>query len=73
LDLNYRIPEDVAVIGYNDIEIAAYISPPMTTIHQKITEIGETATKLLIEQLEGDTKTQKHIVIKPELVVRKTT
>ena len=73
LDLNYRVPEDIAVIGYNDIEIAAYISPPMTTIRQKITEIGETATKLLIEQLEGDNTSERHIVLKPELVVRKTT
>jgi LacI family transcriptional regulator len=73
LDRNYRVPEDIAVVGYNDIEMAAYVSPPLTTIRQKITEIGETAAKIMIEQLESDRNVEQHIVIKPELVIRKTT
>jgi LacI family transcriptional regulator len=68
------IPEDVAVVGYDDIEIAAYLYPPLTTVRQPSHQIGETAARILLNKLESKTPppTQK-VVLKPELVIRETT
>ena len=68
------IPGDVAVVGYDDIEIAAYLYPPLTTVRQPTHQIGETAARILLNKLESKTPpaTQK-VVLKPELVIRETT
>jgi LacI family transcriptional regulator len=73
-EMGLRIPDDVAIVGYDDIEIAAYMYPPLTTVHQPSHLIGETAARILLNKLEAETSspTQK-IVLKPELVIRQTT
>lgn len=74
IDLGYKIPQDISLVGYDDIEIAEYFSPPLTTVRQKTIEIGETAADLLIRKIEGeDAGEDKHLVLEPELVVRQTT
>ncbi len=67
-----RIPDDVAVVGYNDMAMSAYFSPPLTTIRQKISDIGAESTRVLINELESDGE-EEHIIIEPELIVRETT
>jgi DNA-binding LacI/PurR family transcriptional regulator len=50
-----RVPEDVSVVGYDDLPVAAVVDPPLTTIHQPMQEVGELATTLLLDQLQpGD-------------------
>ena len=73
LDAGLEIPGDVAVVGYNDIELAAFNSPPLTTVRQKISEIGEQAAGVLLDTLEGSTNGAERILIEPELIVRRTT
>lgn len=69
-----RIPNDVAVVGYDDIEIAGYLYPPLTTVRQPSHQIGETAARILLNKLESETSpAPQKIVLKPELVVRETT
>jgi len=69
-----RIPNDVAVVGYDDIEIAAYLYPPLTTVRQTSHQIGETAARILLNKLESETSPgPQKIVLKPELVIRETT
>lgn len=69
-----RIPEDVAVVGYDDIEIAAYLYPPLTTVRQPSHQIGEIAARILLNKLESETSPSiQKIVLKPELVIRETT
>lgn len=48
-----RVPDDVAVIGYDDIELAQHTEPPLTTIHQPIVEQARTMTELLLTQIGG--------------------
>jgi LacI family transcriptional regulator len=73
-EIGLRIPDDVAVVGYDDIEIAAYLYPPLTTVHQPSHQIGETAARILLNKLEQkDTLTPHKIVLKPNLVIRETT
>ncbi len=71
----YQIPMDIAIIGYNDIELAEFVSPPLTTVRQKTIEIGETASRMLVEKIEGDSEDNfnTNVLVVPELIVRKTT
>jgi LacI family transcriptional regulator len=69
-----RIPQDIAVVGYDDIEIAAYLYPPLTTVRQSAHQIGALAAKLLLDRLETEKELPpKRIILKPELVIRETT
>ena len=68
-----RVPEDVSVVGFDDIHAAGYINPPLTTVKQPLQYMGETAARTLIERLEGRTKDVAEIMIEPELMVRRST
>jgi len=60
----------VAVIGYDDIELARYLTPPLTTIHQPKDELGELAIDTLIHRLADPDASQQMLVLTPELVER---
>lgn len=64
-----RVPDDVAVVGYDDLGVAERTSPPLTTIRQSATGMAERATTLLLEQL-GGTAPVKHEILAPELIRR---
>nr|WP_067426509.1 ribose operon transcriptional repressor RbsR [Duffyella gerundensis] len=64
------IPQDMAVIGYDDIELARYMTPPLTTIHQPKDELGELAIDTLIHRLREPGASQQTLVLTPELVER---
>ena len=51
--LGLAIPDDVAVASFNDISVAQFLSPPLTTVHLPAEEIGETAVELLLERVSG--------------------
>ncbi|SDD16766.1 transcriptional regulator, LacI family [Paenibacillus sp. UNCCL117] len=70
-----RVPEDVAVVGYDDIQAAPYFTPPLTTVRQDKIRLGREAMGLLMELLRGDRSPYeaKDIVIENELIIRKTT
>jgi DNA-binding LacI/PurR family transcriptional regulator len=68
----YDIPNDFSVIGFDDLEIAAYYHPPLTTIHQPIYNLGHRSATMLFELIQG----QEHIqseTLKPALVIRGST
>jgi LacI family transcriptional regulator len=62
--------EDVAVGGFDDIPLAAYVSPPLTTLHQPIYEIGRRACAMLLDVLSGRAPPDSHVLLTPSLVVR---
>ncbi|MDF7679543.1 ribose operon transcriptional repressor RbsR [Enterobacteriaceae bacterium ESL0689] len=64
------IPQDMALIGYDDIELARYMTPPLTTIHQPKDELGELAVDILIHRLAQPQQTQQRLQLTPELIVR---
>jgi DNA-binding LacI/PurR family transcriptional regulator len=68
-----RVPQDVSVVGFDDIQTAAYTVPPLTTVRQPLLQMGLTAARTLLEEIEGRTQSVPEIVIRPELVVRKST
>ncbi len=50
----FKIPDDISVMGFDDINYSEYVSPPLTTVHQPLQEIGTTCINLLIKQLKGE-------------------
>lgn len=68
-----RIPHDVSLIGVDDIDLAAYMEPPLTTVSQSIAEISGLAVQILLELLAGRTVEQTRVVVAPALVVRQST
>ena len=67
-----RIPDDVALVGYDDIPAAAYCHPPLTTIRQPMQQVGEVATRLLIEYINDPAAERKEVLLKTELIRRGT-
>lgn len=65
-----RVPEDISVIGYDDIEMIKYITPKLTTIRQDTDEIGEAAAELLIEQMTAKERRTERRVIPVRLIER---
>ena len=70
-----KIPDDIALIGFSNNPIASLIDPPLTTIAQPMYEIGQTAAKLLIEQIENSKEPfePKIEILKTQLIIRKST
>ena len=66
------VPEDISVVGFDDIFFAALLQPPLTTVRQPKKEMGRRAMRLLLALLRGE-EAQKTITIKGELVVRRST
>ncbi|WP_428979223.1 ribose operon transcriptional repressor RbsR [Erwinia pyri] len=64
------VPQDIAVIGYDDIELARYMTPPLTTIHQPKDELGELAIDTLLHRLAEPGGSQQLLVLTPELIER---
>ena len=68
-----RIPEDVAIVGYDDIDFGAVAAVPLTSIRKPAAEIGATAVDLLLAETEGTETPGQHKVFSPTLVQRKST
>ncbi|MEG3634195.1 LacI family DNA-binding transcriptional regulator [Micromonospora palythoicola] len=64
-----RVPEDVAVIGFDDIETAAYTDPPLTTVRQPIVELGRQGTRLLLRLAAGE-DVEPALILPTELIIR---
>lgn len=67
-----RVPEDVAVVGYDDIPVAEFSDPPLTTIRQPMREVGQVATRLLIQAIENPGAEPKGTLLQATLVKRKS-
>lgn len=67
-----QVGRDIALGGFDDIPLAAYTSPPLTTIHQPIYEIGRQVCAMLIALVNGLTPTPSHILLEPTLVIRES-
>ena len=67
-----RVPEDIAIIGFDDLPIAQLSTPGLTTIKQPMTEIVEAAYNMVTTQREAILKSPKKILFKPELIIRQS-
>lgn len=67
-----HIPDDIAVVGFDDLPTAVHLSPPLTTVRQPLCEKGAAATGLLLDQIEGKQLEARHIVLPTTLIVRES-
>lgn len=67
-----RVPDDLAVIGYDDIPLAAWTTPALTTVHQPIIEKGEIATQQLLARIAGEIPAELKIQLPTTLVIRQS-
>lgn len=72
-DAGLRVPEDISVVGFDDIQAAAYQIPRLTTLRQPLRHMGELAASTLLKMIRSKTSSPKEILVEPELVVREST
>lgn len=68
-----RVPQDVSVLGFDDIPGAEFHSPSLTTVRQPLNRMGEVAAQTLLDRVEGKKEYPSEIAIEPELIVREST
>ena len=67
-----RVPQDVSVVGFDDIPAAAFHYPSLTTIRQPLRKMGEIAVDLLVRQIEHKGQWQREIAVQPEIAIRES-
>ena len=72
-DVGLSVPRDVSVIGFDDIKVAAFNNPRLTTIRQPLSNMGRIAAQCVLSQLNGSEPFRKMIMVEPELAVREST
>lgn len=65
-----RIPDDISVVGYDDIDLAEYVTPTLTTIHQPAFEMGESAAKLILARIQDQKRAFQEVSLPIELIER---
>lgn len=73
VEAGLRIPDDLSFVGVDDIELATYVTPPLTTVRQSLSDVATLATKILLDLMGGREPSQTQVVFHPELVVRQST
>ena len=73
IEMDIRVPDDLSVLGYDDLPIANYIVPALTTIAQPLLEMGQTAANLLIQSIDSPYFEPQKAVLPTHLVVRHST
>jgi LacI family transcriptional regulator len=68
-----RVPQDVSVVGFDDIPGAAFANPGLTTVRQPLVRMGEIAAQTLVSKIEGHEEYVPEIAIEPEFVMRDST
>jgi LacI family transcriptional regulator len=72
-EAHYSVPKDLAIVGYDDLELARFTVPPLTTIAQPKKEIGAEAVNLLVGRMNQKGRMPSRIVLPPELIIRRST
>jgi len=68
-----RVPHDISIVGFDDIQGAAYNTPSLTTVRQPLMRMGAIAAQTLLDRIENDKDEPREIAIQPELVIREST
>ena len=68
-----RVPDELAIVGYDDIDFAAAAAVPLTSVRQPRAELGRTAARLLLEESDDPMHVHEQVVFEPELVARRST
>jgi LacI family transcriptional regulator len=72
-DFGARVPEEIAVIGFDDISAASFNNPRLTTIRQPLSSMGRIAAQCVLNRIHRTEQFRQQITVEPELVVREST
>lgn len=72
-DAGLNVPKDISIIGFDDIQAAAFLNPPLTTIRQPLQRMGDLAAKALLRRIRQSDSAPEEIYVSPELVIREST
>jgi DNA-binding LacI/PurR family transcriptional regulator len=72
-DAGLRVPQDVSVVGFDDIRSAAFQNPRLTTVRQPLEQMGELAASILLQRIADPENAPEAITVEPELMVREST
>ncbi len=72
-ELGLAVPADLSIVGYDDISVASWVSPALTTIHQPLQRMGEEAARLVLSMADGDFDAPSRLDLATTLVVRAST
>jgi len=72
VDMGWAVPADLSIVGFDDMEVAAYVRPALTTVRQPTEELGRKALELLLTMIEGEVPCDPcpRLVLEPELIIR---
>jgi DNA-binding LacI/PurR family transcriptional regulator len=72
MDMGWAVPADLSIVGFDDMEVAAYVRPALTTVRQPMEELGRKAVELLLTMIEGEAPCDPcpRLVLEPELIIR---
>lgn len=71
-EAGWRVPQDITVVGFDDLPQVAYLDPPLTTVRQPIAQLGEMAVHLLVDAITYGVRHPQRVVLPVELIVRGT-
>ena len=72
-EVHLRIPDDLSVVGFDDLPLTRWVSPPLTTVRQPLVEMAEAAAELVLGLARGDEPPRSRVELATELVVREST
>ncbi|MEZ4670060.1 MAG: GntR family transcriptional regulator [Anaerolineae bacterium] len=67
-----RIPEDLSIVGFDDLDMSIHLDPPLTTVAQQFTTLGRQAAQVLLSRIRGEVRPLQQITVPPELVIRES-
>ncbi|WP_305859018.1 substrate-binding domain-containing protein, partial [Klebsiella pneumoniae] len=72
-EMGIRVPQDVALCGYDDIDLARYLATPLTSVSQSMRQIGEAAFDLLMDEMTSSDHVHRQVVFEPDIEPRAST
>jgi DNA-binding LacI/PurR family transcriptional regulator len=72
-ELRLHIPEDLSVVGFDDLPVAAWVGPPLTTIRQPLMQMAIAGARLALRLARGEEPSQTRVELATELIVREST
>jgi DNA-binding LacI/PurR family transcriptional regulator len=70
-EAGFKVPDDIAVVGFDDIDLSRFLTPPLTTVQSPIEQVGRKAIELLVDQIHGK-KTDSLVILPTKVIVRQS-
>jgi DNA-binding LacI/PurR family transcriptional regulator len=69
-ECGFRIPDDISIIGFDDVPQASFVYPKLTTVRQPLEQMGQVAVKMLLERIEDQSHPLQRVALATQLIIR---